>query len=246
MIKPFKSYNGGKAGNGTYQQIINHIPKHDVFIDAFVGGGGILFKLKLPAITVINDIDSSIIEKYKTITVKNNYEVPLTDLIVENGDYAGVIDKYDCTAAKAFFYFDPPYLKSSRKSQKDLYNFDWHEENHLRFLSKALTVKSDVMISHYPCTLYDGYLKGWLTHDFESQTRNGKATERIYMNYQKPEVLQDFSYLGKDYRERQRIKRKIQRHMQKLNNMPADERMGILSAVIAKYDVTAKLLNIKS
>jgi hypothetical protein len=50
---------GGKAGNGTYQAIINHIPKCDVFIDAMVGNGGIFFNLNLPALTVINDIDRS-------------------------------------------------------------------------------------------------------------------------------------------------------------------------------------------
>lgn len=106
----------------------------------------------------------------------------------------------------------------------------------------ATTVRNDVMISHYPCSLYDKFLKSWNTHDFESQTRNGKAVERIYMNYPKAEVLQDFRYLGKDYRERQRIKRKIHRQLEKLKNMPADERTGILSAVIAKYDVTAAKL----
>lgn len=235
MIKPFKTYNGGKAGNGTYQQIINHIPKHDVFIDAMVGNGGILFNLSLPGLTVINDIDGSIIQKYKF----NGYS---TAVIVENDDYAGIIDKYDDVIRKVFFYFDPPYLKETRKSQKDLYKFEWEESNHTRFLTMATTVKSDVMISHYPCALYDSFLKGWKTHDFESQTRNGKAIERIYMNYSKPEVLQDYRYLGKDYRERQRIKRKIQRQLQKLKDMPADERTGILSAVIAKYDVTAAQL----
>ncbi len=60
MNKPFKSYNGGKAGNGTYQQIINYIPKHDVFVDAIVGNGGIFFNLNLPGLTIIN----AVIAKY--------------------------------------------------------------------------------------------------------------------------------------------------------------------------------------
>lgn len=232
MIKPYKTYNGGKAGNGTYQQIINHIPKHDVFIDAMVGNGGILFNLSLPGLTVINDVDGSVIQKYKY----NGYS---TAVIVENDDYACIIAKYDDVIRKVFFYFDPPYLKETRKSQKDLYKFEWGESDHIRFLTTANTVRNDVMISHYPCSLYNKFLKSWNTHDFESQTRNGKAVERIYMNYPKPEVLQDFRYLGKDYRERQRIKRKIQRQLEKLKNMPADERTGILSSIIAKYDVTA-------
>ncbi len=242
MNKPFKSYNGGKAGNGTYQQIINHIPKHDVFVDAMVGNGGIFFNLKLPGLTVINDVDSCIIEKYRSLTVKNDDSGHGRSITIENDDYAGIIAKYDDMIRKVFFYFDPPYLKETRKSQKDLYKFEWTEDDHIIFLNKALTVRNDVMISHYPCALYDSILHEWITHDFESQTRNGKAIERIYMNYPKPDVLQDFRYLGKDYRERQRIKRKIERQLQKLKNMPSDERAGILSAVIAKYDVTAGVL----
>lgn len=242
MTKPFKTYNGGKAGNGTYQQIINNIPKHDLFVDAMVGNGGIFLNLKRPGVTVINDVDGSVIKRFRDLIAKNDDYGHKDSLIVENDDYAGIIAKYECAADKVFFYFDPPYLKETRKSQRDLYKFEWEEEDHLRFLQAAVTVKSDVMISHYPCNLYNKALTKWRTHDFESQTRNGKAIERIYMNYSKPEVLQDFSYLGNDYRERQRIKRKIQRQLQKLKEMPADERTGILSAVIAKYDVTSAII----
>lgn len=33
------TYKGGKAGAGVYQQIINQIPPHDVYIEPFLGGG---------------------------------------------------------------------------------------------------------------------------------------------------------------------------------------------------------------
>ena len=231
-MKPFSSYNGGKAGNGTYQNIINHIPKCNVFIDAMVGNGGILFNLKLPGLTVINDIDSGVIEKYDIQHFEN--------IIIENFDYRSIIAKYDCDRSyNIFFYFDPPYLKSSRKSQKDLYRYEWNESQHIEFLSLTNTVKSNCMISHYPCELYDNYLKGWKTFDFQSTTRNGTATERIYMNYEKPTILQDFRYLGKDYIDRQRIKRKVQRFIKKLETLPDDERTAILTAVIDKNNYTA-------
>src|SRR4029077_20992344 len=42
------TYNGGKNGNGTYQQIINLIPPHKIYIEPFVGSGGI-YKRKLLA-----------------------------------------------------------------------------------------------------------------------------------------------------------------------------------------------------
>ena len=86
-MKPHTTYNGGKAGNGTYQNIINHIPKCDTFIDAMVGNGEIFFNLNLRTLTVINDIDKSVIDRY------NQASVP--GIVVENKDYAGIIKKYD-------------------------------------------------------------------------------------------------------------------------------------------------------
>ena len=241
--KPFQTYNGGKAGNGTYQQIINHIPKCEFFIDAFVGNGGIFFNLKLPEHTVINDIDPGIIDKYNNVahTDKNTYVSQ--GVRKENLDYGSLIDKYDCTSSlKTFFYFDPPYLKSTRKSEKNLYKFDWNENDHNLFLSLAVKVKSDCMISHYPCDLYNNSLKDWRFHDFQSITRNGLRTERIYMNYSKPLILQDYKYLGKDFIDRQRIKRKVKRFIAKLDNMQADERTAILKSVIDKYSYTSAIL----
>lgn len=49
------------------------------------------------------------------------------------------------------------------------------------------------------------------------------------MNYPEPLELHDYRYLGRDFRERERIKRKKQRWKQKLSTMPALERYAILS-----------------
>jgi DNA adenine methylase len=231
MKKPFITYNGGKAGNGTYQNIINHIPKCDLFIDAMVGNGGIFFNLNLPCFTVINDYDRSVIDKY-------NY-VGHSNIISENLDVLDLIDKYDYTDKLKCIYIDPPYLMETRKSKRALYQYEWSENQHVQLLAKAINIKSNCIISHYPCDLYNSALKDWNTFDFQSNTRNGMATERIYMNYPKPMVLQDYRYLGYNSLDRQRIKRKTIRFVNKLELLPESERVGILSAIIAKYDFTA-------
>ncbi|MGN7988686.1 hypothetical protein ACTJKC_15160 [Pedobacter sp. 22226] len=231
MKKPFDTYNGGKAGNGTYQQIINHIPKCDVFVDAMVGNGGIVYNLALPALTHINDIDPSVIAKH-------DVGCSSTNIIKSNVDYKALIIKYSGSVGNVFMYFDPPYLFETIKSKRPLYRYSWTESDHIIFLSAACIADFNVMISHYPCPLYDDMLKGWYTHDFQSITRQGLRTERIYMNYPPPVILQDFRYLGKDYRERQRIKRKIERHIKRLEKMPADERTAILSSITVKYSAT--------
>jgi DNA adenine methylase len=236
MEKVFKTYNGGKDGNGTYQNIINHIPKCSRFVEAFAGNCAITRNIARPAVTVINDIDRSVYDKLVQL------QEPC--LIVENNCYQELIVKYDCMSCDTFFYFDPPYLFSTRKSQQRLYNYEFSDSDHEKFLQLANTVKSNCMISHYPCDLYDNALKGWRTFDFESCTRNGMRTERIYMNYAQPQILQDYRYLGKDFIERQQIKRKTERLLKRLERLPELERTALLSAVIGKYNyASATILN---
>lgn len=223
LQQPFNSYFGGKSGNGTYQTIINNIPKCHVFIDAMVGNGGIVCNLNLPDLTVINDIDTGIIGKYN---IDRSYNI-----IKENLHYRDLIVKYNYLSHGAVFYFDPPYLKSTRKSQINVYKFEWSVSDHEEFISLAHKVESNCMISHYPCPLYDESFKNWNQITFQSITRQGTATERIYFNYEVPTILQDYRYIGKNYIDRQRIKRKINREIKKLQSLPAVERNAIIEAI---------------
>ena len=173
MEKAFDTYNGGKESAGTYQILINNIPKCDILIEAMAGNASIARRIKRPKLTVINDIDPAVIDKY-------NYD--RSDIIFLNQCYSEVIKNYD-SSQNAFFYFDPPYLFETRRSQQRLYNFEWTPTQHVEFLTMAVIVKSNCMISHYPCELYDRMLTGWRTHEFQSMTRQGLRTEKIYMNY---------------------------------------------------------------
>ena len=47
------------------------------------------------------------------------------------------------------------------------------------------------------------------------------------MNYPEPNVLHDYRFLGKDYRQRERIKRKATRWVSRLNSLPRLERLAI-------------------
>lgn len=65
--KAITGYPGGKAGAGTFQAIICQIPPISVYIEPFIGGGGVFHNLRLPVHTVINDYDSSVMDKYRDI-----------------------------------------------------------------------------------------------------------------------------------------------------------------------------------
>jgi hypothetical protein len=74
-------------------------------------------------------------------------------------------------------------------------------------------------------------LEGWRTHTFQAMTRRGPATEWLWTNYPEPTALHDYRFLGDNYRERERIKRKIGRWTARLWGMDLLERRALLAAL---------------
>ena len=88
-----------------------------------------------------------------------------------------------------------------------------------------------VMISGYQSDLYCQALKKWQTTSFQAKTRQGVATEWVWFNYPPPVELHDYRYLGDTFRERERIKRKTNRWVDRLQSMPVLERQALLAAI---------------
>ena len=223
-------YNGGKNGSGVYQTIINHIPPHKIYIEPFLGSGAIM-RLKKPAIRNIGvEIDKSCIDKFDYGSGKE----------IINGCGISYLKEltFNTTLATKdiFIYADPPYPKESRRSDKDIYNYEISNQDHIDILNYATRLPCKIAISTYPNELYSTMLQGWNYIDFEAQTRHGKATERLYMNYKAPKKIHDYSFLGKDFTDRQRIQRKIKRHILGLLKLPPLERQAIIEAIAAAID----------
>lgn len=225
-------YPGGKGGSGVYQFIINQIPPHRVYIEGYLGGGAIL-RYKKPARANIGiDLDPQVIENWK-----NNpaYQADHFDFIC--GDFiqstAGIIDKNNFEACDLFIYLDPPYLIETRRDpNRKIYDFDLTRSNHEELLQTIKIMNARIMISGYRSELYDRELSSWRRLSFNAMTRGGSpAVEFIWMNYPKPNRLHDYRYLGKTFTERQRIKRKTERQIKKILNLPELERAAILSAI---------------
>ncbi len=85
------------------------------------------------------------------------------------------------------------------------------------------------MISGYRCALYDSMLRHWYRTDFPRMDRGGTwALESLWLNFDPPARLHDFQYLGGDFRERERIKRKQQRWRARLANLAPSEQLAML------------------
>lgn len=127
---------------------------------------------------------------------------------------------------------DPPYLMSTRRQHRPIYRYELTDQDHVDLLRCLNTLPCYVAISGYWSELYSSMLAGWDYISFEAQTRGGTmATEYLWFNYDKPTRLHDYRYLGDDFRERERIKRKVKRWANNFKSLPILERQAILAVL---------------
>ena len=246
-LKVFDTYFGGKGGDGVYQAIINQIPPHDVKIIPFLGNCAVS-RFILPAdLNIYIEKDKQVTERWSKAQPERVVLITGDCLKALKGLVFG-IDKFDpwkfssnlnnllgslgtrhkTTPGDDFFiYLDPPYLPETRQSDHK-YKHELTRKQHEDLLSLILKVPCMVAISCYDNDLYREKLKGWRKIQFTGRTRGRTVTVTLYMNYPEPVELHDYSFLGSDYRERERIKRKLKRHKESLLALPALERAALL------------------
>lgn len=245
-------YPGGK-GN-CYHQIINRMPPHDTYIELFLGAGSVMRNKRPAQLNIGIERDPRVLCDTAAEILPGAHvrigdaaatpEVARSARITVYGDSRGAqylflcMDALDFLATypfngREFVYADPPYLRETRRSQRPLYEFElWEQDEHCQLLEALKALPCDVAISGYASELYDELLSDWTTHTFEAVTRSGEtATEWLWMNYPEPIALHDYSLLGDDFRERERIKRKKQRWVNRLLRMDRQERQAIMAAI---------------
>jgi DNA adenine methylase len=226
------NYPGGKNGSGVFQTIINLMPPHKVYIEPFLGGGAIL-RLKRPAALNIGiDLAPSTIATLREASGKiaTSGEASSSVFRIEQGDAFQFLKSYPFSGEE-LVYCDPPYMLETR-SRKNLYQFEMSDRQHARLLAIVTKLRCQVMISGYWTELYAEKLATWNSTNFQAVTRSGRmATEWLWFNFPAPIALHDYRYLGNDFRERERIKRKIQRWTRRLKIMPVLERRALLAAL---------------
>ncbi len=236
-------YDGGKNGSGTYQQIINLIPEHDWYFELFLGSGAIL-KNKLPArISFCMDKDPGLIASWNSLGLPG-YIFKCSDAISFLESAVDLLNVIHDTAGRIFLYLDPPYPFFVRRSLEKLYKNELTDQDHERLLMVCSNALFPVAISSYKNSLYDQYLKGWNIHEFESMTRQGLRTECVYFNYESPEKLHDYRYIGRNFREREKMKLVKKNMVSKFNRIPAVLRNSIIQELNNKYNAD-KLQNTK-
>ena len=215
-------YPGGKNLAGVYQLHINEIPPHELFVEAFFGSGAIT-RLKRPAAHTIG-IDMA----YQT---RQYFPGDIAGTHIVGDGIAWLRDHQDRLGPDAFVYADPPYLHDTRVKLL-LYDYELTREQHEDLLEACNALRCNVMLCGYPSRIYGEALRPpkWRTKSYRVITRGGTLrTERIWMNYPKPAELHDYQYLGRDYHDRERIKRRQRNWVRFLSGMPDLERAAMMA-----------------
>jgi hypothetical protein len=226
------SYPGGKGGSGVHQAIINEQPPHETYIEPFLGAGSIMLA-KRPASTTIGiDANPRVIAAFRDAAAIDVSGVPGSRTIL-CADALRWLSAQTWTG-RELVYCDPPYLMESRKCQRRLYACEFAGEGDHIFLIHILKkLPCMVQISGYWNSLYAEMLEGWRLIRFQAMTRGGPAEECLWMNYPKPLMLHDHRFVGRTYRERERIQRKVRRWCERMRGQSDIDRIALLSAMAA-------------
>lgn len=218
-----KTYPGGKGA--SFRHLINLMPIHETYIETHLGGGAVLRHKQLAKRNIGIDSNVKVINTWR--------ERHHAGLELYCMDAVKFLQQYPFIGNE-LVYCDPPYLPETRRGGK-IYRHEYQFKDHIRLLEVIKALPCAVMISGYANPLYRDMLPDWHTYSFEAATQNGKATETVWFNYPFPQHLHDSRFLGKDFREREKIRRRTDNLKRKISALPQHERSAIFGWIQEQY-----------
>jgi DNA adenine methylase len=216
-------YPGGKGK--CFHQIVNLMPPHHTYIEAYLGGGAVLRNKRPAGRTIGIEIDPQVVDQWR--------QEQRCAVEVVHADAVGYLRRYDFDGGE-LVYLDPPYVPATRL-RKRVYRYDYTEEQHSELLATIKTIPCMVMISGYDNTMYDQHLAGWSKTRFQANSQSGLREECVWYNFARPTVLHDSTYVGQNFRERQSLKRKTERLHERIERMDPVERQELMTWMNAKF-----------
>ena len=109
----------------------------------------------------------------------------LQGVVIENRPALKVITQYDYP--DALIYVDPPYIHASRRDPKHGYRHEMTNEDHRKLAEILRSVRGMVIISSYPCALYEELYSDWRCIEKRTRTLGKSATEVLWLSPNIPE-----------------------------------------------------------
>lgn len=232
---PNGTYFGGKGAAGVVHHIINQIPRHEVFVSGFLGRCAVMRWKKRARWNIGFDLDATVIAQWREVA---------DDLLeLHNNDFLSLPTTLNIfQRPDTFLYLDPPYLPDTRTSNTR-YQYEMTADQHRDLIAKVLPLPCMIAISCYDNELYRSALSGWRKIQFPSQTRGGLMTETLYMNYPEPDPMElhDRRFLGSNFRDREKGKRRIEtikRKIERLHPTEAARLSDWLRNLVASQETT--------
>jgi hypothetical protein len=211
---------GSKATSGLCQPIIALMPPHDTYIETHLGGGAIMQRKPAARHNIGIDLNALALERFQC-------DYPVEKI---HGCAHRFLAEYPFTG-RELVYSDPPYLQHTRTSSRR-YRFDYEERDHVELLALLKRLPCPVILSGYPSILYDEWLRDWQRLELQVMNQAGVRTEKLWFNFT-PERLFWAGYAGKNFTDRQRIKRKAESWARRYRDMPAPERLAVLAGLMS-------------
>lgn len=217
-------YPGGKGK--CYQQLVNLMPPHRVYIESHLGGGACMLNKRPAVVNIGVDRDERLIQRWR-LTQPHVCTLVLGDAVSFLRAYRFLGDE--------LVYADPPYVPTTRR-RASVYRFDYTLKDHIELLEVLATLACMVMISGYESELYSRKLATWRRVSFNAMSHRGARLECVWMNYPDPLKLHDTQFLGDTFRQRQNWRRKHQRLLRRFERMKGPERQHLLSMLSKRFD----------
>jgi DNA adenine methylase len=230
-MQALKSYPGSKNGSGIYQNIINLFPKHDIYIEPFLGSGAILKRKLAAGINIGLDAVPGIIKNYDD---GHGYYFSAGDSIKFFDASATLINALHNQGTKILIYCDPPYPIETRRSKAKIYKQEFSLAHHKLFLDAISHLKCYVMISTYDNQMYKDALSTWNKIDLPTVTRKGPAVETLYFNFSPDLQKHQYDFIGVNFRDRAAKKGRVYRNLSKIISMNPDEQFLLMDLLSKK------------
>jgi len=217
-------YNGGKGSDGVFQTIINQMPPHRVYIEAFLGAGSVLRQKRPAESTIAIERDGHVLA-----SLWRGNEIPGLELVEADAIHWLKARRW---RGDELVYADPPYLMQTRRHQDGYYRHELSTADHRRLLRVLKALPVPVLLSGYWSELYGCELQGWRNISFTAWTRrHQQTTEWLWMNFPEPQALHDYHWLGSNFREREKLTRQQRRWRARLARMTPLQRGALLWAI---------------
>lgn len=226
------SYPGGKAAMGAAQNIINQMPPHETYVELFAGNAAVWRQKRAAKISVLVEKDAGQAAKIDNSLVQGSAVICGCAL-----EWLRQFISHTTPEAqkRVVIYADPPYWTASLKSRQR-YRVKFNEWEHQTLILLLRETSANVILSGYNNPFYENALHNWRTYEFSACGRDGKShIETLWMNFAEPKLLHDYRFLGRNFREREVIRRRLNRTAQKINHWPKIEQAAVIARLIEQF-----------